>query len=140
MAHSGTTLLVTIGLLAATLGAVPASAQNAPPQEATTFLQKWDRSGKGQLDLKGALNAAMVKFEMLDKDHKGRLTQQQLAYAVTPQEFAAANPDGDTTIGAQEWFDLVSRRFHAANPDNDGSITADELRTPQGEALLTLLR
>ena len=37
------------------------------------FIKEWDRSGKGMLDLKGVLNAAIVKFEMLDKGHKGRL-------------------------------------------------------------------
>ena len=44
------------------------------------------------LDLKGVMNAAIVKFEMLDKDHQGRLTQEQLAQELTPQEFKEANP------------------------------------------------
>lgn len=139
MAARGLTVLTGITLFAAGFGGVPAVAQNAPAAEPTAFIKKWDRSGKGLLDLKGVLNAAMVKFELLDKDHKGRLSEQQLAYALTPQEFAVANPDGDTTIGAEEWFDLVRRRFHAANPDNDGSLTPDELKTPQGQALLKLL-
>jgi hypothetical protein len=104
------------------------------------FIKEWDRSGKGMLDLKGVLNAAIVKFEMLDKDHKGRLTQPQLAQELTPQEFKDANPDGDTTIGAQECFALVSQRFEAANPDRDGSLTLDELETPQGRALLKLVQ
>lgn len=90
--------------------------------------------------MKGVLNAAVVKFGRLDKDHKGRLTHQDLAPAVTAQDFATANPDGDTTIGAEEWFDLVRRYFYAANPDNDGSLTVDELRTPAGQALLRLVQ
>jgi hypothetical protein len=104
------------------------------------FVQKWDRGGKGLLDVKAILNAAIFKFGMLDKEHKGRLTQQDLAPAVTAQDFAAANPDGDTTIGAEEWFDLVRRHFYAANPDNDGLLSADELRTPAGQALLRLVQ
>ena len=140
-----TNLLAAVGLLAATLGAAPVLAQATPapagaPQDAAAFVQKWDRSGKGLLDLKGILNAAIVKFEMLDKDHKGRLTQQELSGLLPAQEFTAANPDNDTTIGAEEWFDLVRSRFYAANPDNDGSLSADELRTPQGQALLKLLQ
>jgi hypothetical protein len=115
----------------------PSFAQTAPDPAA--FMKKWDRSGKGMLDLKGVLNAAIVKFEMLDNDHKGRLTQPQLAEELTPQEFKDANPDGDMTIGAQEWFALVSERFEAANPDRDGSLTLDELETPQGKALLKLI-
>lgn len=110
-----------------------------PPRTPPPF-QKWDRSGKGLLDMKGMLNAAIVKFEMLDKDHKGRLTQQDLAPAVTAQDFTAANPDGDMTIGAKEWFGLVRRHFYAADPDNDGSLSADELKTPAGQALLRLVQ
>ena len=131
-------------LLAVGFAALSASAQTTPSAGAAldpaAFIQKWDRSGKGLLDMKGVLNAAVVKFGMLDKDRKGRLTQQDLAPAVTAQDFAAANPDGDTTIGAEEWFDLVRRYFHAANPDNDGSLSVDELRTPAGQALLRLVQ
>lgn len=77
---------------------------------------------------------------MLDKDHKGRLTQQNLAPAVTAQDFTGANPDGTMTIGAKEWFGLVRRHFYAADPDNDGSLLADELKTPAGQALLRLVQ
>jgi len=133
--------LMLLGIVAA----VPTLAQTASPAggaapDPAAFVQKWDRSGKGRLDIKAVLNAAIVKFGMLDKDHKGRLTQQDLAGSVTPQEFAAANPDGDTTIGAEEWFDLVRRHFYAANPDNDGSLSSDEFRTPAGQALLELVQ
>lgn len=131
-------------LLAVSLAGLPAGAQTTSASSGATdpaaFIQKWDRSGKGLLDVKGVLNAAVVKFGMLDKDHKGRLTQQDLAPAVTAQEFTSANPDGDTTMGAEEWFDLVRRHFYAANPDNDGSLTADELKTPAGQALLRLVQ
>ena len=130
--------------LAAALCAAPAFAQGAAQPggtaDATAFVQRFDRSGKGQLDLKGVLNAAIVKFGMLDTERRGRLTEQQLGGLLTPEEFRIANPDGDTTIGAEEWFDLVRRRFHAANPDNDGSLTVDEFRTPAGQALLKLLQ
>ena len=145
MTFRTTNLLAVIGLLAATLGAAPVLAQatTAPggaAQDTAAFVQKWDRSGKGMLDLKAVLNAAIVKFEMLDKDHKGHLTQQELSGVLTAQDFATANPDKDTTMGAEEWFDLVRRYFYAANPDNDGSLSADELKTPQGQALLKLLQ
>lgn len=139
-------------LMAALCTAVPAFAQGgsqaggqgsvqaSAPGDAAAFVQRFDRSGKGQLDLKGALNAAIVKFGRLDVERRGRLTEQQLGGLLTPEEFRIANPDGDTTIGAEEWFDLVRRRFHAANPDNDGSLTADEFKSPAGQALLRLLQ
>jgi hypothetical protein len=130
-------LPIAYAVIFATTMISPAFAQTTPDPAA--FMKKWDRSGKGMLDLKGVMNAAIVKFEMLDKDHKGRLTQPQLAQELTPQEFEDANADGDTTIGAQEWFALVNERFEAANPDRDGSLTLDELETPQGKALLKLV-
>ncbi|HTV78321.1 MAG TPA: EF-hand domain-containing protein [Steroidobacteraceae bacterium] len=125
--------------IAFTLMRVPA-AFGQVSAEATAFVKKWDRSGKGLLDLKAIMNAAMVKFEYVDKDHTGRLTEQQLSTELTPREFRAANPDGDKTIGAEEWFNLVRRRFQAANPDHDGSISVAELETPQGKRLLKLLQ
>ena len=123
----------------------PTFAQTAPQAgggapDSAAFLQRWDRSGKGLLDLKGILNAAVVKFGLLDTERRGRLTEQQLGGLLTPEEFAVANPDGDKTLGAEEWFDVVRRRFYAANPDNDGSLSTDELRTPAGQALLKLLQ
>ena len=107
--------------------------------DTATFIQKWDRSGKGLLDMKGVFHAAIVKFENLDQNQKGRLTQEQLLPVLSAQEFAAVNSDGHTTIGAEEWFNLVRQYFNAANPDNDGSLTADELETPAGQALVRLL-
>ena len=132
-------------LMAMALGGAPALAQNTPPasgsapRNAAAAIKRWDRSGKGVLDLKAVSDAAMVQFEMLDMDHNGRLTEKQLASVLTPQEFAAANLDRDATIGAEEWFDLVRRRFYAANPDHDGSLSLSELKTPAGQALLKLI-
>ena len=120
------------------IAAMPSLAQSSTP-DAKAFVQKWDRSGKGLLDMKAIFNAGIVKFEMLDKEHKGRLTEQQLSYAVTSEEFRKANPDGDTTIGAEEWFGMIREGFYAANPDHDGSLSIDEFSTPAGQALLKLL-
>jgi hypothetical protein len=113
--------------------------QSAWADPAQSFVQKWDRSGKGVLGLKEVDNAAIVKFEMLDKNHQGRLTESELSAVLSPDEFKQANPDNDTTIGADEWFALLKQRFWAANPDHDGSIDVNELRTPAGQALLKLV-
>jgi hypothetical protein len=45
--------------------------------DAAAFLKKWDRSGKGLLDLKRVINAATVEFELLDKEHKGQTQQER---------------------------------------------------------------
>jgi hypothetical protein len=117
--------------------AVPAFGQSASPDKAEAFIQKW--GGKGVVSLKEINNAAIVKFGMLDKNHQGRLTESDLSALLTPEQFKQANPDNDTTIGAEEWFDLVKHRFWAADPDNDGSLDINELRTPAGQALLKLV-
>jgi hypothetical protein len=118
--------------------AVPAFGQSASPDKAEAFIQKWGH-GKGVVGLKAVDNAAIVKFEMLDKNHRGRLTESDLSDLLSPEQFKQANPDNDTTIGADEWFDLVKQRFWAADPDNDGSVDVAELRTPAGQALLKLV-
>lgn len=145
MACRRTRLLAVSCLLAAGLSSPPAGAQTAPATSGAApdpgaFIQRFDRSGKGLLDMKAVLNAAVVKFGILDTEKRGRVTTQQLAGLLTAEEFKAANPDGDTTIGVEEWFDLVRRRFYAANPDNDGSLSVDELKTPAGQALLKLVQ
>ena len=119
--------------------AVPAAAQTPDPA-LKAFVQKYDRGTKGLLDVKAILNAAIVKFGQLDTEHKGRLTVQQLAYALSAEDFQRANPDGDTTVGAEEWFDIVRQHFYAANPDNDGTLSVDEFETPAGKKLLKLLQ
>ena len=88
--------------------------------------------------MKAVFNAGIVKFGMLDKEHKGRLTEQQLSSAITPEAFRQANPDGDATIGAEEWFNMIREAFYAAIPDHDGSLSADEFESPAGKALLKL--
>ncbi|HEY0206107.1 MAG TPA: hypothetical protein VGC15_18370 [Acetobacteraceae bacterium] len=145
MSYEKTRPLVVACLLTAVLSGTPAGAQTTPAPGAAAsdpaaFIQRFDRSGKGLLDMKAVLNAAIVKFGTLDTEKRGRMTAQQLAGLLTPEEFKTANPDGDTTIGAEEWFDLVRRYFYAANPDNDGSLSIDELKTPAGQALLKLIQ
>jgi hypothetical protein len=67
--------------------AVPAFGQSASPDKAEAFIQKWDRSGKGLLGLKEVDNAAIVRFEMLDKNHQGRLTESDLSALLSPEQF-----------------------------------------------------
>jgi hypothetical protein len=136
-------LIVTCLLESAWAGV--AVAQNAPTASADgvynteAFIKKWDRSGKGLLGLGTIDNAAIVRFELLDTKHAGRLTTQQLAGILTTQEFDVANPDQDSTIGVDEWLDLVKHRFARANTDHDGTLDARELEAPAGQELLKLV-
>jgi hypothetical protein len=53
---------------------------------------------------------------------------------------AAADPDHDGTLTANEYLAIIEQRFNAANPDRDGTLDARELNTGAGRALLRLLR
>lgn len=62
MALQRTKPLAAACLLVFGLHAMPASAQTAPAPgaapDSAAFVQRWDRSGKGLLDMKGVLNAS----------------------------------------------------------------------------------
>jgi len=38
-----------------------------------------------------------------------------------------------------EYNALIEKRFAAANPDNDGTLDENELKSPAGQALLSLI-
>ena len=59
---------------------------------------------------------------------------------MSAKELAAADPDHDGTLTADEYLSVVEQRFNAANPDKDGTLDARELNTRAGQALLRLLK
>jgi hypothetical protein len=68
------------------------------------------------------------------------LDKRELAGRLNAKELAAADPDRDGTLTADEFLAVVEQRFNAANPDKDGTLDAKELNTRAGRALLRLLR
>ena len=70
----------------------------------------------------------------------GTLDKRELAGRLSAKELAAADPDRDGTLTADEYLAVVEQRFNAANPDADGTLDAKELNTAAGRALLRLLR
>ena len=67
-------------------------------------------------------------------------TSAKLAGRLNAKELAAADPDHDGTLTADEYLAVVEQRFNAADPDKDGTLDAKELNTPAGRALLKLLK
>jgi hypothetical protein len=109
------TCLLESGWVGAALAQNASSTSEDGVHSTEAFIQKWDRSGKGLLGLGTIDNAAIVKFELLDTKHAGRLTTQALAGVLTTHE------------------------FDVANPDHDGTLDARELEAPAGQELLKLL-
>src|SRR5216684_2150117 len=70
----------------------------------------------------------------------GELDKRELAGRLSAKELAAADPDHDGTLTADEYLAVVEQRFNAANPDKDGTLDAKELNSSAGRALLRLLK
>jgi Ca2+-binding EF-hand superfamily protein len=128
--------VVILGSLAAALvGTVPAVAA----ARHSRIMQLLDPDNDGTVSLDEAKKAASAVFDRLDRNHNGVLNKRELGGRVTPQEFAAADPDKDGTLTKPEYLSVVERRFKAADPDNDGTIDEKELSSRAGRALRRLL-
>jgi Ca2+-binding EF-hand superfamily protein len=104
------------------------------------LLRGLDRDRDGTLDLAEAKAAAARLFEMLDRDHDGRLSRHDLSGRLSVRELAAADQDHDRSLDEKEYLALVERRFKAADADQDGVLSAAELRAKPGRAVLLLLK
>jgi hypothetical protein len=124
-------------LAAATLSVAgyPALAASRPGP-----VRMFDTDNDGTLDLAEVKKAASAVFARLDRDHDGTLDKRELAGRLSAPELAAADPDRDGTLTADEYLAVVEQRFNAADPDKDGTLDAKELNTAAGRALLRLLR
>ena len=129
---------ILLTLTAATLsgGILPALAR---PRR-TNPIRMFDTDNDGTLDLAEVKKAASALFAKLDRDHGGTLDKRELAGRLSAKELAAADPDHDGTLTADEYLAVVEQRFNAANPDKDGTLDAKELNTAAGLALLRLMR
>jgi len=103
-------------------------------------VRMFDTDNDGTLDLAEVKKAASALFARLDRDHDGTLDKRELAGRLSAKELAAADPDRDGRLTADEYLAVVEQRFNAANPDADGTLDAKELNTAAGRALLRLLR
>jgi EF hand len=130
-----TALVGSLAAGAAAAGVVPAF--TAPKR--SRAMQLLDPDNDGTIDLEEARKAASALFDRLDRNRNGVLNKRELGGRVTPQEFAAADPDKSGTLSKAEYLTIVEKRFKAANPDNDGTIDEKELSSRTGRALLRLL-
>jgi len=123
--------------IGASAGAIVAA--DAAPKRSRA-MQLLDTDNDGTIDLNEAKKAGGALFDRLDRNRSGTLNKRELGGRVTPQEFAAADPDKDGTLTKDEFLTVVEKRFKAADPDNDGTIDQKELSTRTGRALLRLLQ
>src|SRR6266849_5055365 len=85
------------------IGAVPVAGQvQAQRPNIDAFLQQWDTDHDGTLSLDEIKEAAVARFEELDRNHKGTLTRSQLAGIVSYQQFRQTDKDNDGTLDKKE--------------------------------------
>jgi Ca2+-binding EF-hand superfamily protein len=102
------------------------------------FLEQWDTDHDGTLSLDEIKKAAIARFEALDRNHKGRLTRNQLAGVLSFQQFRQADKDKHGTLDQDEFLSVVEKLFQAADKDHDGTLDKKELESLAGRALLWL--
>ena len=99
-----------------------------------------DTDNDGTVDLTEATKAAEAVFDRLQKDQDETLDRRELGSRLSAKEFAAADPDKDSTLSKEEYVALVTKLFKQADVDGDGKLEAKELRSKAGRALLRLIR
>ncbi len=127
-------VLLTLAIATLFVGTMPVLADSRNP------VRTFDTDSDGTLDLAEVKKAATALFAKLDRDHDGTLDRRELTGRLSAKEWAAADPDRDGTLTAEEYLAVVEQRFNAANPDRDGTLDARELNTAAGRSLLRLLR
>src|SRR5467141_943008 len=129
-------VVLTLAIATLSVASVPALA-SSPRAD---LVRMFDTDNDGTLDLAEVKKAASTLFAKLDRNHDGTLDKRELAGRLSARELAAADPDHDGTLTADEYLAVVEQRFNAANPDKDGTLDAKELNTAAGRALLRLMR
>jgi Ca2+-binding EF-hand superfamily protein len=117
---------------AATVSIAPAFAQSA--------LTAVDTDHDGTIDLNEAKTAAVAEFDKLDVDHDGTLDYKELHGRISKADWQIADPDHDKTISKDEYIAFVEFAFNRADKDHEGTIDKKEARTPEGKALMRLLK
>src|ERR1700686_462293 len=70
-------------------------------------IRMFDTDNDGTLDLAEEKKAASTLFTRLDRDHDGTLNNCGLAGRLSAEELAAADPDHDGTLTADEYLAVV---------------------------------
>jgi Ca2+-binding EF-hand superfamily protein len=121
------------------IGAVPVAGQvQAQRLNIDAFLQQWDTDHDGTLSIDEIKKAALARFEELDRNHKGRLSRNQLAGVLAFQQFRQADKGKDGTLDKDEFLSVVEKLFQAADKDHDGTLDKTELGSSSGRTLLKL--
>ena len=102
-------ILLTLATATLCGGSLPALARS----RRTNPIRMFDTDNDGTLDLAEVKKAASALFARLDRDQDGTLDKRELAGRLSAKELAAADPDHNGTLTADEYLAVVEQRFNA---------------------------
>ena len=75
----------------------------------------------------------------INPDGDTTLEADELEGPVDAAGLKAADPDADASLDEKEYMTLGKKQFKAANPDNDGTVDLKELESSEGQKLMKLI-
>jgi hypothetical protein len=119
---------------------IVANAQSAT--DPTAFLNEVNKNNDKTLSLKEVDAYAAKKFRELNRNGTRTLSRQELGDRISDADFSAANTGHrkDQTLSKAEFMSYVDRLFKEANSRGAKTVSVEELSSPAGEKLITLLR
>lgn len=66
------------------------------------------------------------RFQRLDADHTGELTQDELPPRIAAQAIAPFDSDKDGKLNSGEWGKMMLERFDRQDANKDGTVTTQE--------------
>ena len=129
-------LTLSSALLLGALG--PVSEAEAQRVNVRAFIEQYDADQEGTVKLEQIRRAAVERFQVLDRKHKGTLTRSQLAGVLNFQQFRKADKNKHGSLDQDEFLSVIEKVFQEADTDHDGTLDQKELSSSAGQALIRM--
>lgn len=103
--------------------------QQKTPAELQTTWDNADKNKDGYIDRIEYHGVMTDVFFFIDADKDGHLTLveiRKISLKVDPNDFNAADNDGNTMVNIHEYHNALSKDFDAADQNSNGKISVEE--------------